>query len=323
MKKVLSIFFALIALLTLMAVVWDRSLPTTQSMVTFVEGEAYIMRLPNAEPQSRFKKIITQTDRNGSQWFPLQSGMMLDSGSIIRTGSLQKIEKNHQFAKSKEVASSVDVLAENGLAFRLKGRSMASLKKGEPEDSTIQQQESIADDQSEKNVKPVDVTLLFGKLLGRVDPLIRDVSKDNIESISIRTPTASIGIRGTTYTVGFDPESNSSKITVLEGNVEVSKKGAPNDVLLVGRGKKTIVDNASGLMLLNINKNDYSELEEIESLKMALDPADIIIDLLGLREDIQLVADIIRFIDRLDARTAKRMEMIEKNLAAGNRDRDQ
>ncbi|MBF0453475.1 MAG: FecR domain-containing protein [Magnetococcales bacterium] len=307
MKKLLLSFMAVIVLLTVVAFSWDRTLPDSVSMVTNVYGHAYLLqKKEDDQPESRFSELVIQTDNEGKSWIPISRGMMIQSGSIIRTGAIQ--QKGAQ-DEEEEVESSVDILADNGLAFRLKDQTLVELQK----------KEMLEEDEGDSfEDEAVDVALVFGKLLGKVDPALKETGF-GLEAIRIRTPTAVVGVRGTTYAVGFPPGGLFSKVTVLEGTVHAFSRENPDEEIVIDKGRKSIV-RLHSYLLRNLNKRDVAELREVDSLQIAVTPIDVLVDLFNIRPDLSLIAEIKRFIDKMDDETKKRLDQLKVILEGGKVD---
>ena len=74
-----------------------------------------------------------------------------------------------------------------------------------------------------------DINLLVGRFWGSV----RDTLKKNRERLNIRTATATIGVKGTSFGVDFDKENKIAQVAVVKGEVtvgSVTSGGPPKQV---------------------------------------------------------------------------------------------
>ncbi len=76
---------------------------------------------------------------------------------------------------------------------------------------------------------------LFSLMQGAFVIASGEIGKMNPDDVTVRTPTATIGIRGTKYGISVDAEGGETLITVLEGTVVVSNDGGLIELNTIGQ----------------------------------------------------------------------------------------
>lgn len=106
-------------------------------------------------------------------------------------------------------------------------------------------------------IKAVKIQAPRGKVWSAVEKLSSTDCKFEIE-----TPNALAGVRGTVFMVGFSPEDNSSKVSVVQGEVGVSSKFAAGLVILKENMSTTVVANKPPIPPQVLEEKEKQEWEQ-------------------------------------------------------------
>lgn len=156
-----------------------------------------------------------------------------------------------------EENSSLDLLLDDGMAFRIKEATVIKINEN-PQGKT-----------------PVQVILYHGKILAHlVASKLRRISSSGTYKLRIDTETAVCGIRGTIFSVGYYPALIATKVAVLEGIADVFKAQDFTETtaelgsgLHVPDGKKVEISKQIAA-LQDISSEERKELLEARELKI-------------------------------------------------------
>lgn len=107
------------------------------------------------------------------------------------------------------------------------------------------------------NIGKIKIQMPKGKIWSAVEKLSTPESKFEIE-----TPNALAGVRGTVFMVGVKPEEDSTRISVVEGEVSVSSTRTEGYVLLKENMSTTVVANKPPVSPYALEEKEKQEWEE-------------------------------------------------------------
>jgi hypothetical protein len=159
--------------------------------VTNLTGQAFLQYQTSYPVKSSSDN--GETYKNKSAWILLERDMKFGTGVIIKT----------------EIKSSVDLLLDDGMALRLKEASQITI------------------DEKPRSLSPVQVRLAGGNLLANLitAKLRRFNNETGPYKLRIDTETAVFVIKGTSFRVGYAPDSDTATVAVAEGNAEALNAG--------------------------------------------------------------------------------------------------
>ncbi|MBU0988282.1 MAG: FecR domain-containing protein, partial [Proteobacteria bacterium] len=159
------IFFVILPFFLIASNHMQKNLPGHDCTVTDVSGQAFVQyqvtHLLVQQPQK--SPSYTKT----SQWIPLKKGADIGFGALIKT------EKN----------AFVDIMMQNAAAFRIKEKSLVTLV------------------QDPQKPKTIELALNEGKILSRVIGKKSSQSEKGEGIYRVKTPTATVRVHGTTFSV--------------------------------------------------------------------------------------------------------------------------
>lgn len=210
----------------------EKNFPGNDYIVTDVTGRASVQYQidHNLGAESENKTVY----RRKSKWIPLKRGMKIGTGASI------KIEKR----------SSLDLMKNDEMALRIKEGSLLKLEHKGPADTYHK------------------VTLAYGKVLCRVNGKQGSKSKPTGEKFRVTTPKATAHVRGTSFSVDYQPGRNITNVEVLEGLVIVKSKKF-NMEFKVAEGKKIQIAPNMPVPIFDIlSLPARKELQEAHNLKI-------------------------------------------------------
>lgn len=184
------IFFVILPFYLIAAAHLKKQLPGYDCIVTNISG--------SATAQYKVAHLLDQKSKTGKSYNKTSEWIPLGKGSKIAFGALVKTEKQ----------SFVDIMIKNIGAFRVNEKSLIKLE------------------QINKKPKIICLTLNDGKVLSRT--INTKSAKDDNKSYSywVRTPTATISVQGTTFSVDYLPAKKMTQVAVTDGVVHI--KSADN-----------------------------------------------------------------------------------------------
>jgi len=108
-----------------------------------------------------------------------------------------------------------------------------------------------------EDIKKIKIQMPKGKIWSAVEKLPVPESKFEIE-----TPNALAGVRGTVFMVGVKPEEDSTRISVIEGEVNVSSTRTEGYVVLKANMSTTVVANKSPVSPQVLEEKENQEWEK-------------------------------------------------------------
>jgi len=233
------ILFPLVMIAIITAYIKDK--PTDIYAVTNLKGLVLIQYQHRYPVKSG--RDVGETYEMSSNWIPLTGDMKMVPGVTIKT----------------EINSSVDLLLDDGLAFRIKEASLLKI------------------DEDLKSKSLIKTTLMQGKILANL--IVSKLRRLNIAAaykLRIDTETAVCGIRRTAFSVSHSPDAHITKVAVLEGAASVFSAGdfieritELGSGLNVPGGKKVEVTRmAIYPVLQDITSEEEKELLETKELKI-------------------------------------------------------
>lgn len=239
-KLIVFILFPFLALVIISNHIRDKSTENSYA-ITNLTGLVFIQyqaQYPDPNIRDEDDKIYEVN----SNWLPLTEDMYVGARATVKT----------------EVKSSIDLLLDDGMAFRIKEDTVAKINENPQGTSRVQ------------------VMLSQGKILANlVASKLKRLGSRSTYKIRVDTNTAVCGIRGTIFSVG-SPSASLTDVAVLEGTANVFRTGdfpeQTDDLrpgLDVPGGKKVAVPNQrAGLDLRDITEEERKELQEAEKLKI-------------------------------------------------------
>ncbi len=90
------------------------------------------------------------------------------------------------------------------------------------------------------------------------------------QDFSVETPTAVIGVRGTTFIVDASEKKRKTSVAVSEGKVEIANKQAPEKKVIITKNQTAEVTTISKIpkIINKIEINKLKQLKEIKKLKI-------------------------------------------------------
>ncbi|MDY6973422.1 MAG: FecR family protein [Thermodesulfobacteriota bacterium] len=175
--------------------------------------------------------------RNKSQWIPLMEGSKIAIGASVKT----------------ENGAFLDIMREDNVdaAFRISEKSLVKLTQGRSKHGFF------------------NVALGRGKLLCRVPGGHGTASSEGDGKYEITTPTATVFVKGTTFSVNYLPSEKITQVAVLDGSVNLQPKNpsiAGADVCK-GQGLR-VAPSYRRPILENISPELQAELEVARKLKL-------------------------------------------------------
>ncbi|MEW6666927.1 MAG: FecR family protein [Thermodesulfobacteriota bacterium] len=155
-------------------------------------------------------KEFSKWRQQKADWIPTGAGMKTGSGDRIRTGA----------------GSYADIMREGKVAIRLEENSLLEMAQQEGPDEVM------------------ELTLKQGKVSCRV----KDEEKPD-RKLRVRTETALVGVKGTVFSVGYNPKAQITDVQVLEGVVSVQRPWGPSVTREVGKDEKLMVGASSGRLI--------------------------------------------------------------------------
>jgi len=211
----------------------EKNFPGNDYIVTDITGQASVQYQidHNLGAESQNKTAY----RRKSKWIPLRRGMKIGTGASL------KLDKR----------SSLDLMKNNEMALRLKESSLLKLEHKEPEAPYHK------------------VTLAHGKVFCRVNGKQGAKGKPRGEKLRVITPRATAHVRGTSFSVDYQPGRNITKVEVLEGLVAVKSKKYLNMEFTVAEGKKIqIAPNLTAPIFDILSPAARKELQEAHKLQI-------------------------------------------------------
>jgi len=180
-------------------------------------------------------------------------------------GLFGEVKKGHELAE--------------GDVIRTKNNSLAIVRF--PDKSTMR-----IDHNSEIEIEKV-VEKVDGESLGSSDIILRGgravidvINKSRAPIFNVKTRSVAIGVRGTRFMAGLDPESNHMDLAVDRGEVEISHKEKPDTADAIEAGHSIHLENGSEfnqpqrhdwISKFNFNANDqdvdHSQMNKVMELK--------------------------------------------------------
>lgn len=191
--------------------------------------------------------------KNSDRWFPLQEQMVVMPGDDIKTGE----------------NSSVDLWLANDILVRIAENSVVKVEERRRQTSpgplsflkkvTIFAKEVQAGDNDTKKQK--DFTVQAGKILSGVATTLTKLR--NNEPLRINTPYAVVGVRGTHFSVVYDPSLQESTVAVLQGGVSVAAVGnAANEAFVFDRSMAIFSHAVKDLDFSKVKQEPLSPQEQ-------------------------------------------------------------
>jgi len=227
------VFFVILPFALIASAHLKKQLPGKDCTVTNISGVAGVQYqvVHHLEKKSKDATAYTRT----SPWIPLKQGSQIAYGVLIKTG--QK--------------SFVDIMIKDIGAFRVNEKSLLKLER--------------------INKKPqiICLTLNDGKVLSRT--IKKKSAKDDNKSCGygVRTPTATISVQGTTFSVDYLPAKKLTQVAVTDGVVHIKSTGNSAFNSKVHKGKKMrIAPSIPHPRLENITPGISRELLATQNLKI-------------------------------------------------------
>lgn len=227
------IFFVILPFYLIASAHLRKQLPGYDCMVTNISGSVTV--------QYKVAHLFDQKSKTGksynktSEWIPLGKGSKIVFGALIKT----------------EKQSFVDIMIKNIGAFRVNEKSLIKLE------------------QINKKPKIICLTLNDGKVLSRT--INTKSAKDDNKSCGygVRTPTATISVQGTTFSVGYLPAKKMTQVAVTDGVVRIQSTGNFAFNSKIHKGKKIrIAPSIPHPRLENITPGISRELLATQNLKI-------------------------------------------------------
>lgn len=241
----LKLLLAIMAF-TAVAIVVTRKQGDDEYLITAMQGTAWVQSrvthdlgaIPSlslgGEEGAKLRELAKISD-----WAPLQPGTRIHPGDTVRT----------------DPASWVDLMPTSGIGVRVAAESVMQLEKISEQEHAVME----ARLESGKGLLRVLAQKLHGK--GGYRP--------NTEMLRVKTPVATAGIRGTSFSVAFDPATKLATVAVAEGAVNVRSLLAPETGVNVPAGHKAkVADESRFPPLLPLEQEDQEELALIEQIKL-------------------------------------------------------
>jgi hypothetical protein len=227
------LFFVILPFFLIASDHMKKQLPGNDCTVTNISGAAGVQYQAayHLEKKSKDAAAYTRT----SQWIPLKQGSQIAYGALVKTG--QK--------------SFVDIMIKDIGAFRVNEKSLLKLER--------------------INEKPkiICLTLNDGKVLCRT--INSKSAKDDNKSCGygVRTPTATISVQGTTFSVDYLPVKKMTRVAVADGVVHIKSTGNSAFNSKVQKGEKMrIAPSIPHPRLENITPGISRELLATQNLKI-------------------------------------------------------
>jgi hypothetical protein len=210
----------------------EKNFPGNDFVVKHVSGNATVQYQVNHRVDPASDRDVRYQKK--SRWIPLIKAMNVGSGALI------KIDKN----------SSIDIIRNNKIALRVKEDSIFQLKhiKG-------------AGDHAE-------ATLRSGKIICRVKSDTGKKRNNGTEPLKVITPQATALVRGTTFSVAYQPDKNTSQVEVLKGLVAVKSEKFANMEFKVPDGKMLTFRSQQAPVFEMLNPAVLKELRDTQDLKL-------------------------------------------------------
>ena len=168
---------------------------------------------------------------DSTAWKPLKMGTGLNEGDMVRTGD-----------------GYADLLFMEGRALRVKPNStlmLASDKRGG---------------------EVVNVLVGKGKVLARVITGVAGAAKPSSEILTVQTPVATMGIRGTSFLVEHN-QNGGSRLLVRDGTVNMRSNSDPGMTLdIVGGMKGELTFLTTRLEAQPLTQQEWQSLKEIDKI---------------------------------------------------------
>ncbi len=230
------IFFVILPFFLIASAHIKKQLPGYDCMVTNISGRAAV--------QYKVAHLLDQKSKTGKSYNKTSAWIPLGIGSKIVFGALIKTEKQ----------SFVDIMIKNIGAFRVNAKSLIKLE------------------QINKKPKIIKIDLNEGKVLSRIIS-IKDHKKAG--TYGIRTPTATVAVKGTTFFVDYRSAKKATRVAVLDGVVHIKSNNSSSFDTKVHAGKETlIVPSIQYSRLENISSGIRKELLETQRIKLKETVAD-------------------------------------------------
>jgi len=180
------IFFVILPFFLIASAHLQKHLPGNDCTVTNICGSAAV--------QYQVAHLLDQKSKTGksynktSKWIPLKKGSKIGFGALIKT----------------DKQAFVDIIIKKIGAFRVNEKSLIKLE------------------QINKKPKVIIIALNDGKVLSRVISV-----KDRKEAgmYGVRTPAATVIVKGTTFSVDYRPAPKKTRVAVLDGVVYLKSNG--------------------------------------------------------------------------------------------------
>ncbi len=240
--KILLAFMAIAAV----TIVLTRKQADDEYLVTAIEGTAQVQsrvthdlgQIPSLSLGNEEAANLRELAKI-SGWYPLSPEMRIHPGDTVRT----------------DPASWVDLMPTNGIGLRVTAESVLQLEKLTENEHAVMEVKL----ESGKSLLKVLAKKLHGK--GGYRP--------NTEMLRVKTPVATAGIRGTSFSVAFDPAAGLATVAVAEGAVNVRSLMAPEAAVIVTPGRKAkLTEDSRFPPLLPLDREDQEELAMIEQIKL-------------------------------------------------------
>jgi hypothetical protein len=248
LKKIIYILVIIIFPVLLLGIISARlkDEKTDIYTVTNLTGQAFLQYQTSYPVNS--SRDAGETYKNKSEWIPLTGDMKFGTGVIIKT----------------EIKSSVDLLLDDGMAFRIKEASQVTI------------------DEKPQSISPVQARLTYGNLLANLTvSKLRRLDKNGetgAYKLRINTETAVFIIRGTSFLVSYAPDSHTATLAVHEGNAEVLNAGNFSEQTagtlggwkVPGGKKMEVTEKTVFPVLQDITSAEKDELGEVKELQMEM-----------------------------------------------------
>lgn len=239
-RLIIKLIFVVIAVIIVATSVGSRR-DENQYVVTDLRGTVHvqIQTRHTLDTPANGQKTAPGQERvyvKPSQWIALRAGDTLGPGDVVRTQS----------------ASMVDLMPTSGMGVRVDADSLVRIDRKE-EGSYPFMEVAI-------NTGKVMIKALSDKIQGY---------RRGTEMLKVKTPVATAGIRGTTFSVDFNPATKFSTVGVLEGTVNVRSVESPDAGVNVPADQMTRVTRFSRFPALAPLEPDLrTALQQVENIKL-------------------------------------------------------
>lgn len=207
---------------------------------------------PANAPAGNGHQPLGQSLVKSSAWQPLHLGDIIGPGDVVRT----------------EANSTVDLMPTEGMGVRVEPKSLVRIdRKKEPQPY-------------------MEVALNTGKVLLKVlSSQLQGIKQGNNEVVKVKTPVATAGIRGTTFSVDYEPNTKFSTVAVADGTVNVRSVENPDAAVNVNADQKAKLARFTRFATPQpLDQLDREALAAAEKLKLEFSAMENLLNAVNLKK---------------------------------------